>query len=84
MNELVNGRRGCSLPYIGIQEKPNRNLFVPVQSLGFEYQLTALLLSVQSLWAKSLNVIKFHFHTLRNMDASKVYCIRLKKLGKCM
>ena len=30
MNELVNGKRGCTLPYICIQEKPNHNLFVPV------------------------------------------------------
>ena len=55
MNELVNGKRECALPYICIQEKPNHNLFVPVQSLGFEYQLTAQLYQFNhfgwSLWS---------------------------------
>lgn len=34
-------------------------------------------LSAPLLWAKSLNVLKFYFHTLRNRDANSVYCMRL-------
>lgn len=34
-------------------------------------------LSDELLWAKSLKVFKFHFHTLRNRDANNDYCMRL-------